>query len=126
MFHTVHGPKSIDFWLIRLDFLSILTFVRSNLCPRPKVTVQFQQFYDIQPNLKTAREDLIKFLKSDEDEAPFNLFQSKKLPAYMAREMEGKLNDVELKKALFEKMHGNSAPGLDGFTVNWLRTFWPE
>ena len=23
-------------------------------------------------------------------------------------------------------MHGNSAPGLDGFTVNWLRTFWPE
>ena len=44
----------------------------------------------------------------------------------MAREMEGKLNDVELKKALFEKMHGNSAPGLDGFTVNWLRTFWPE
>ena len=23
-------------------------------------------------------------------------------------------------------MHGNSAPGLDGFTVNWQRTFWPE
>ena len=23
-------------------------------------------------------------------------------------------------------MHGNSAPGLDGFTVNWLHTFWPE
>ena len=23
-------------------------------------------------------------------------------------------------------MHGNSASGLDGFTVNWLRTFWPE
>ena len=40
--------------------------------------------------------------------------------------MEGKLTSKELKDALFNKMHGNSAPGLDGFTVNWLRTFWPE
>ena len=42
------------------------------------------------------------------------------------KEMEGKLNAKELEHALFPKMHGNSAPGLDGFTVNWLRTFWPE
>jgi hypothetical protein len=44
----------------------------------------------------------------------------------MARKMEGKLTKVELKDALFNKMHGNSAPGLDGFTVNWLRTFWQD
>ena len=44
----------------------------------------------------------------------------------MRPKTEGELSAVELKKALFEKMHGNSGPGLDGFTVNWLRTFWPE
>ena len=66
------------------------------------------------------------FLKSEDDESPFNKFQTKKNPADMAQKMEGKLTAEELKKALFEKMHGNSAPGLDGFTINWLRTFWPE
>ena len=44
----------------------------------------------------------------------------------MARKMEGKLNKAELEDALFNKMHGNSAPGLDSFTVNWLRTFWQD
>ena len=44
----------------------------------------------------------------------------------MTTSMEGKLTKTELHVALFQKMHGNSAPGLDGFTVNWLRTFWPE
>ena len=44
----------------------------------------------------------------------------------MAAKMEGKLTKAELKDALFNKMHGNSAPGLDGFTVNWLRTFWQD
>jgi hypothetical protein len=40
--------------------------------------------------------------------------------------MESKLTKVELEDALFNKMHGNSAPGLDGFTVKWLRTFWQD
>ena len=62
-------------------------------------------------------------MKSDDDESPFNKFQSKKIPDLMRPKTEGELSAVELKKALFEKMHGNSAPGLDGFTVNWLRTF---
>ena len=44
----------------------------------------------------------------------------------MARKMEGKLTKSELTDALFNKMHGNSAPGLDGFTVNWLRIFWQD
>ena len=26
--------------------------------------------------------------------------------------------------SLFKKMKGSSAPGIDGFTVNWLRKFW--
>ena len=91
-----------------------------------KVTDKFQEYYKVQPDLKTSRDDLLKFLNSDEDSTPFAEFTSRKIPAYMARKMEGKLTKPELKDALFNKMHGNSAPGLDGFTVNWLRTFWQE
>ncbi len=64
--------------------------------------------------------------KSDDDDSPFQEFSSRKIPAWMKGKMEGKLTARELKDAHFHKMHGNSAPGLDGFTVNWLRTFWPE
>ena len=53
-------------------------------------------------------------------------FNSRKLSVAMTTSMEGKLSKKELHDALFLKMHGNSAPGLDGFTDNWLRTFWPE
>ena len=83
-----------------------------------KVSGKFQTFYDKQPNLKTSSEELLEFLKSDEDDSPFQEFNSRKIPAWMKRDMEGKLNAKELKDALFHKMHGNSAPGLDGFTVN--------
>ena len=76
--------------------------------------------------MKTSREELLKFLKSDNDESPFEEFQNRKIPNYLRRNMEGKLTSKELKDALFNKMHRNSAPGLDGFTVNWLKTFWPE
>ena len=93
---------------------------------RDKVSDNFQEFYKVQPSLKTSRDDLLKFLKSDEDDSPFAEFNSRKIPAYMAAKMEGKLTKAELKDALFNKMHGNSAPGLDGFTVNWLRTFWQD
>jgi hypothetical protein len=83
----------------------------------------FQEFYKVQPSLKTSRDDLLKFLNSDKDSSPFAEFNSRKIPAYMARKMEGKLTKAELEDALSNKMHGNRAPGLDGFTVNWLRTF---
>ena len=38
--------------------------------------------------------------------------------------MEGLLTLDELTKTLFESLKGSSAPGWNGFTVNWLRTFW--
>ena len=40
--------------------------------------------------------------------------------------IEGKLTDDELHSALFEHMNGSSSPGVDGFTVNHLRVFWPD
>jgi len=39
--------------------------------------------------------------------------------------MEGKLTDFELTDTLMNSMNGASAPGIDGFTVGWLRQFWP-
>ena len=30
----------------------------------------------------------------------------------------------EMEYSLFKKMEGSSVPGIDGFTVNWLRKFW--
>ena len=36
------------------------------------------------------------------------------------------LSHSELTKALFNHMKGSSSPGIDGFTVNHLRTFWDD
>jgi hypothetical protein len=57
---------------------------------------------------------------------PMDAFNSRKLSVAMTKSEEGKLSKKVLHDALFLKMHRNSAPGLDGFTVNWLKTFWPE
>ena len=40
--------------------------------------------------------------------------------------MEGFLTEEELTDTLMDFMKGASEPGIDGFTVNWLRQFWPE
>ena len=40
--------------------------------------------------------------------------------------MEGLLTTTELTFSLFNTMKGDSSPGVDGFTVNYLRTFWDD
>ena len=40
--------------------------------------------------------------------------------------MEGLMTETELTETLTKFMKGASAPGVDGFTVNWLREFWPD
>ena len=40
--------------------------------------------------------------------------------------MEGLMSETELTETLTKFMKGASAPGVDGFTVNWLREFWPD
>ena len=40
--------------------------------------------------------------------------------------MEGLLTMEELSTALFKHMKGSSSPGIDGFTVNHLRTLWHD
>ena len=41
-------------------------------------------------------------------------------------DMEGSLTDNELTDTLMNFMKGALTPGIDGFTVNWLRQFWLE
>ena len=40
--------------------------------------------------------------------------------------MEGLLTTEEFAHALFKVMKGDSSPGIDGFTVNYLRVFWND
>ena len=40
--------------------------------------------------------------------------------------MEGLLTTSELTHALFKVMKDDSSPGIDGFTVNYLRVFWTD
>ena len=40
--------------------------------------------------------------------------------------MEGLMSETELTDTLTKFMKGASAPGVDGFTVNWLQEFWPD
>ena len=39
-------------------------------------------------------------------------------------ELEGFLTELELEESLLNDMKPNSAPGIDGFTVKFLKTFW--
>ena len=41
-----------------------------------------------------------------------------------SKRIEGEINLSEIDYALFKKMKGYSAQGIDGLTVNWLRKFW--
>jgi hypothetical protein len=40
--------------------------------------------------------------------------------------MVGLLTTSELTHALFKVMKGDSSPGIDGFTVNFIRVFWTD
>ena len=44
-------------------------------------------------------------------------------PTEIRSEMEGSINPTEMTKALNEDMNGTFAPGVDGFTVNFIRKF---
>ena len=66
------------------------------------------------------------FLISNGDTLPMETLARRKLSRTEAMEMEGLLTMEELTTALFEHMKGSSSPGIDGFTVNHLRTLWHD
>ena len=47
------------------------------------------------------------------------------IPDKLQTKLEGFVPEPELREALFEDMKPKSAPGIDGFTVKFLRTLAP-
>ena len=60
----------------------------------------------------------------DNDTAPWKALEKRKLSKELADSMEGDLTLNELTEALFKHMNPLSSPGIDGFTVAYLRVFW--
>merc|ERR1712055_101296 len=96
---------------------------------KEEVKRTFQKINALQPDLKTNKSDIINFLNKDGDSAPLDeLYNRKnKIPQHDWNNCNKKdFVDKELHDALFNHMNGSSSPGPDGFTVNWLRAFWPD
>ena len=55
-----------------------------------------------------------------------NELQKRVLTEQQRKGLEGKILKSELANQLFEHMKNNSAPGIDGFTVAWLKAFWHD
>ena len=66
------------------------------------------------------------FLNSGGDYLPSLKLKSREISNDTREAMEGAITQNELKTCLFKNMKPNSAPGIDGFTVAWLRKFWFE
>ena len=89
----------------------------------------FQKINAKQAFLKTEKNDILNFLAEGNDTEPINEIENRKssIKPHEWEKCNKKLfDDEELNEALFKHMKGSSSPGPDGFTVNWLRTFWPE
>ena len=70
--------------------------------------------------------DIIKeFLMEDDNIKPYKELLSRQISEELKIELEGPLTLTELEDSLVKDMKPNSAPGLDGFTVKFLRTFRP-
>ena len=93
---------------------------------RRELHTAFQDIYKIQTNLDTTQNALTDFLNSDGDTKPLEELEKRKIPKKLANTMEGMLTTEELTHCLFNVMNGASSPGLDGFTVNYLRIFWED
>ena len=93
---------------------------------REKMKSTFQDIFKLQDDLKSSENDLVNFMNSDNDTAPFDILCRKKLTRQDALSMEGMLTLKEMKESLFIHMKGSSSPGVDGFTVNNLRAIWSE
>ena len=91
-------------------------------------TKKFQSIYDLQPDVDGTEDNIINFLNSDGDKKNLDelLKRKTKITEQEFQEMEGQLSDFELTDTLMNSMNGASAPGVDGFTVAWLRQFWPH
>ena len=86
----------------------------------------YQKFYNEQKDVTPSQDEIKNFLQMDDDTSPWETFSSRSIFRELADSIEGDLTMEELHEALFKHMNGNSSPGIDGFTINYLRAFWPS
>ena len=84
----------------------------------------FQKICAKQDNVDDSSEAIQDFLDSGNDTRPSEYITNIALSDAERDKIEGEITLGELEYSLFKKMKGSSAPGIDGFTVNWLRKFW--
>ena len=65
-----------------------------------------------------------KFLKLDDDDNPFEKLLNRRISDEIMDSMEVNMTLQEMTKALNEDMKGTSVPGVDGFSVIFIRKFW--
>ena len=83
----------------------------------------YQNIFNKQ-TVKDGDKGIDDFLKSDGDTDPYEELVKRQLSNETRDSLEGKISLHEMTKALNEDMNGTSAPGVDGFTVNFIRKFW--
>ena len=83
----------------------------------------FQKIYSRQ-DVEDSSEAIQDFLNNGGDTEPSEYLKSKALTDEESNGIEGEITLNELNYAIFKKMKGSSAPGIDQFTVHWLRKFW--
>ena len=69
---------------------------------------------------------MVSFLGANQDKNVLNAIQSKKMSNLQRTAIEGKLTKQELEHQLMKHMKNTSAPGINGFTVAWVKEFWDE
>ena len=81
------------------------------------------EIYKKQDNLTPEARQVESFLRGMDDNGVMDELQKRVLTEQQRKGLEGKILKSELANQLFEHMKNNSAPGIDGFTVAWLKAF---
>ena len=89
-----------------------------------KIITHFQDIFKAQ-NISKDNVKIKKFQLTDNDPAPYEELLRRQIQDELKDKIEGLLIELELEESLFNNMKPNSAPGIDGFTIKFLRTFWP-
>ena len=85
-----------------------------------------QSIYLKQEGVTPEEENVLSFLRGNGDEKVMEELHKRRLTLEEMQNLEGPISKSEMEKQLFHHMKPGSAPGQDGFTVRWIKTFWPD
>ena len=85
-----------------------------------------QGIYLKQDGLNTSKEHLLEYLNGDSDDEVMDELNKRKLTEEERDSLEGPITKEEMHTQLYKHMKPHSAPGIDGFTVDWVQTHWDD